>query len=106
MREAPRDDRVPGYGVAGGHGVEEAARGGQVVSPAAPERGEERVPGDDVAPRHRIEHPARRGKVARAGELADALVVTDEAAGGDRGEAGERAHRDSMGIAEAASRRA
>lgn len=105
MREASRDDRVPGYDVAGGHGVEEAPRGGEVASPAAPEHGEERVPGDDVALRHRVEHPACSGNIAGAGKLADALVVTDEAAGGESGGASlEWLHRDSICIPRAALR--
>jgi hypothetical protein len=72
-----------------------------MVLPAAPERGEERVPGNDIALRHRIEHPARRSNVASAAELADALVITEEAAGGEGGGAVARVHRDSMGIAKA-----
>lgn len=93
MREAAGDDRVPGDDVAGGHGlVEEAASGWEVVATGAPERGEERVPGDDVTVRHGVEHPARRGDIARAGEGADALVVAEEAAGGEGGGATEREH--------------
>lgn len=98
MGEAAGDDGVPGDDVAGRHGVEEAPCGGQ-VAPAAPERGEERVPGDDVALGHGVEHPARRGQVARAAEGADALVVADEAAGGEGGRATEQGHRDGMGVA-------
>jgi len=63
-----------------------------VVAAGAPERGEERVPGDDVTVRHGVEHPARRGDIARAGEGADALVVAEEAAGGEGGGATEREH--------------
>jgi len=63
-----------------------------VVAAGAPERGEERVPGDDVTVRHGVEYPARRGDIARAGEGADALVVAEEAAGGEGGWATEREH--------------
>lgn len=74
-----------------------------MVAAGAPERGEERVPGDNIAVSHGVEHSARRGDIARAGEGADALVVAEEAVGGEGGGATEREHveswtrHDSMG---------
>jgi hypothetical protein len=63
-------------------------RGGARPAGAAPEHGEQRIPGDDVPLRHGVENAARRGHIAPAAEGADALVITEEVAGGDGGGAG------------------
>lgn len=51
--EVEREQRVPGGGVAAGHGVEDEARGGGVAGVSV--GGEEGRPGDDVAVGHPVE---------------------------------------------------